>query len=403
MRNIRNLYSVGSKAINILIILALFFFTFGQLGRVSIPGQPVFFYVYEIFVYILLGIFCFKYGLEPFKRKKAIVRPMLFFLSWLTVSLSISFFSYTAEQNIVAFLYMLRLSAYILLFIYFNSYIYEYIELQRGFQFIIWIMASGVALSSLVQYFFYQNFGNLAYLGWDPHQYRLVGLFFDPPITVSVLALFLIYFFLPIDGKAKWLYRAAAVLFCILIFLTYSRGGYVALLATVIFYAFRRVNLRQVMIFLLLAVALFFILPKGSNESINLMRTTSIFTRAHDYGIAIDIWKKSPLLGIGYNHIRYEKDNYVSEPITESYNPSHASASFHSSFLMILVTAGIVGLVLYLWLLYRLAMVNEFAQYGVIFLSVVSLSDNVLLHPFILFLFFILIPLFMINPFPKMS
>lgn len=402
-KKIINFYSTGSRAINILTTLAFFFFTFGQLGRLSWPGQPVYFYIYELFIYPILIIFFLKYKLEPFHKKRAIVRPILYFFIVLTISLIISFFFYTVTQNIVATLYLLRLFIYFMLFIYFNAYIYEYLELQRGFQYIVYIMASIVIVTSLVQYFLYQDLGNIAYLGWDPHQYRLVGLFFDPPLTVSVLILFLIYFFLPIEGRLKYGYWIFSLVFCILAFLTYSRGGYMAFFITAILYAIRRVPLKQIIGFILLVALIVALLPKGQNESINLLRTTSIFTRARDYVIGFEIWRKNPIIGIGYNHIRYEKDRYVDEPITEAFNPSHASASFHSSFLMILVTGGVVGFLFYLWVLYAVAQVNEFAKYSVIFLSILSLSDNVLLHPFILFLLFILTAVFMINPYPKMS
>ncbi len=403
MHKIFTFYSIGSGAVNIFLTLALGFFTFGQLARISWPGQPIYFYFYELFVYLALGTFILRYKLEPFRKKRAVVRPILYFFLVLLVSLIISYFFYTLNQNLVATLYLIRLVAYFALFIYFNSYIYTYIELQRGYQYIIYIVACGVIATSLVQYFLYQDFGNLAYLGWDPHQYRLVGLFFDPPLTISVLVLFLIYFFLPVEGRYKYMYQAFACIFCLLAFLTYSRGGYLAFLITAILYAIRKVPIKQIVGFILLVALIVALLPKGQNESINLLRTTSIFTRARDYMIGIEVWQKNPITGIGFNHIRYEKDQYAPEPITEEFNPSHASASFHSSFLMILVTGGVIGLGFYMWVLYRIAGVNEFAKYSLIFLSVLSLSDNVLLHPFILFLFFILTPLFMINPYPKMS
>lgn len=133
------------------------------------------------------------------------------------------------------------------------------------------------------------------------------------------------------------------------------------------------------------------LIPKNGSEGINLLRTSSINTRFIDYTKAVSIWKKSPVTGIGFNHIRFEKDSYEEKPIATKYNPSHASASFHSSFLMILVTGGIIGFVLFIWLLWNITKINIFAFYSVVFLSIFSLFDNLLLHPFILFLWFILI------------
>jgi len=53
--------------------------------------------------------------------------------------------------------------------------------------------------------------------------------------------------------------------------------------------------------------------------------------------------------------------------------------------LIILVCTGIVGLILFLKLLLDLGKINIFANYAIIFLSVLSLGDNVLLHPLIIF------------------
>ena len=72
---------------------------------------------------------------------------------------------------------------------------------------------------------------------------------------------------------------------------------------------------------------------------------------------------------------------------------THSGASFHSSFLIILVTSGLIGLTLFILVLIRLAGINEISRFAVLFLSLFSLSDNILLHPFVLFLFFSLIVL----------
>ncbi|CAN5135430.1 hypothetical protein BH09PAT2_BH09PAT2_09240 [soil metagenome] len=394
MKNIFKLLTVGSPTINILITLALFFFSFGQLARISLPGNAIYVYLYEVFMYISFFALFLKLGIKPLRQYHTLHKSVRCFFLWVLATTIFSFFYYNADQNAVAALYLFRLNTYLLLFFYFNSYIYAFPEVKKGFQGVVFIMAIGVIATSLVQYFFYQDLGNIAYLGWDPHQYRLVGLFFDPPLTVSILVLFLLFFFLQAYEKKKIVYLAVSAIFCVLVFLTYSRGGYLALAAVAFFYMFRRLTFAKIGIIILGIVIVLILLPKGGNESLNLFRTTSIFTRTQDDAIAIDIWKKSPITGIGYNHIRYEKDKYLAEPIMEEFNPSHASASFHSSFLMILVTSGIVGLALFIWMLYQFGRENEFAKYSIIFLSVLSLTDNVLLHPLVLFLLFILVPLY---------
>ena len=126
-------------------------------------------------------------------------------------------------------------------------------------------------------------------------------------------------------------------------------------------------------------LTLVFIIPKPSGEGVNLKRFYSIASRGEDYLIGFNLWKKKPILGYGYNRIRYvKKDGSV-----------HSGASFSSSFLTMMVSSGIIGLLGFLGVLINLGRINKRSQYLIIFLGIISLFDNVLLHPFILYLLFI--------------
>jgi O-antigen ligase len=118
------------------------------------------------------------------------------------------------------------------------------------------------------------------------------------------------------------------------------------------------------------------IIPKPFGEGVNLKRVFTVESRFIDYSKAIELWKKKPIFGYGYNHIRSLKQEMV----------SHAGASFHSSYLIMLVSGGIIGLFLFLAILYKISTVNSFSHYAVLFLGILSLSDNILLHPFVIFL-----------------
>ncbi len=381
----------GSRTANIALGIALLLFSFGQLGRLGLSELPIFGMVYEIFLGIALLFLLFKtrFSKEQFK-KDLFIRTALFF-SWLAISLVISLFFYPLDQNILAVMYFLRLVGYVIFFWVFYTYIQKCKEVIPFYRGVIAITSLLVVVFSIVQYALYPNIGNLAYQGWDPHLYRLVGLFFDPPVTASVF--FLLGSFLVLTLKERWMKITAVLVFVSLFFLTYSRGGFVALFATIAIYSFRKMKFKLLIAFIALASILYFVIPKNISEGLNLARTASIQTRIIDYNKAITIWKEHPVFGIGYNHIRAEKDKYEKEPIEELYNPSHASASFHSSFLMILVTSGVVGLVLFGGVLLSLGRISGYAMYSLIFLSIYSLTDNLLLHPFMLFLFSILIPI----------
>ncbi|HRN70854.1 MAG TPA: O-antigen ligase family protein [Candidatus Woesebacteria bacterium] len=374
----------------ILFSITLFLFTFGQLGRIAPFEIPAFGNLYEIGLFSI-GIYLFtKYQFAKAIFTHSIVKPALYFFGWLFVTLVISFFSYKLIPNVLASLYFIRLLAYFFFFLYFDYYIKQNKKDISFFNIVIIGATLLIIFVSVLQYFLYPNLGNIAYQGWDPHLYRLVGLFFDPPITASIF--FLLGFWLLFSNCSKYItYGLLSVLF-ILFFLTYSRGGFLALLVTLAIFSLQKMKLTYILAGIAIMICAYVLVPKNISEGLNLARTTSIQTRLADYNKAMRIWQKDPLLGIGYNHIRFEKDSYEKEVVTERYNPSHASSSFHSSFLIILVTSGVVGVILYGWLLVSIVKLNTFTFYSVVFLSVFSLTDNVLLHPFILFLFFILIP-----------
>jgi O-antigen ligase len=376
------LLKTGSFFVNILILFSFFLLSFGQIGRIQIGVWPVYLYLFEPLVGISLLFLIAHFGKKHFLKQLPWAVPIGVFIIWMLLSLLISSFRYELFQNMVALLYLLRLVLYLFFPVYLYRYLKMYPSLVIFIQFGVGLFAVLTVLFSVVQYLLYQNLGNLAYLGWDPHLGRMVGLFFDPPLTIAVFVLLGIFFFL--NFKIHFLKWGIAGVFIILSFLTFSRGGYLALFITVAFYAVRKVKIVYIFFGAAIITALFFFLPSDLNESLNLRRTTSIFTRFNDYEKGIRIWREHPIEGIGYNHIRYEKDKYSEELITEIYNPSHAAASFHSSFLMILVTGGVVGLSLYIWMLVSIGRINEMARYGMIFLSMLSLTDNVLLHPFIL-------------------
>lgn len=367
-----------------LITATFLLFTFGQLGRLSPFEIPIFGNLYEIPLFLTGVVLFWKYKFNKKIFESKLTKSFIFFFSWLAITLIISLFHCQPIANLLAILYFIRFIGYFIFFFYFSYHLKQKKINVNLYQKLVLVITGIICVFSLVQYFLYQDLGNLAYQGWDPHLYRLVGLFFDPPVTASVF--FLIGLFIWLNVENKYLKYGSVSLLFILFFLTYSRGGFLALLGTIVIYSIRKMNIKYLVFFAILAVGLYFIIPKNLSEGLNLTRTTSISTRMKDYSKAVSIWKKHLYLGIGYNHIRFEKDSYEEEIITEKYNPSHASSSFHSSFLIILVTSGVLGLALYIWFMGSFAMVNQFAFYSVVFLSIYSLTDNVLLHPFMLFL-----------------
>ena len=175
---------------------------------------------------------------------------------------------------------------------------------------------------------------------------------------------------------------------------TYSRGFLISILAAVIGYSL--VVKKNWLLLILVAeiVILFvavaptpFVYPsrlaeRSGGEGVNLLRTSTIQSRMVDYDQGLKLWQKNPVLGVGYNRIRYFKQDLGEE----LRGASHAGASFHSSYLIILVTTGVIGLVAFVYWLWTTSKISNFALISAVFLGVYSLFDNILLHPFILFL-----------------
>lgn len=371
----------------ILLILSLILFPLGHLGRISFFSQEVNLYLYEIPMALSLAFFIFTYKLDPLDKLWHKYKIIFLFFACMLVSYVISFGRFSYFENVVAFLYFIRLVFYTLTIIYSTYYVYLH-KNQKKLILVVEMIFMVILLVSFLQFFLYPDLRNLIYLGWDPHLYRAFGTFFDPPVTAGIFGLITLYFFLKKTKRGILL----SVISLILFVMTYSRGAYLALAVSAGIYLFLKKR------YLLLAATIgfclfvFVLLPKPYGESVNLGRLFSIQSRLSDYNEGIRIWKESPLIGIGYNRIRYEK-----EKTPETFDANHAGASFHSSFLVILVTGGIIGLVLFLGILYKVWGMGEFTKVAVVFISIISLTDNVLLHPFILYLLFWTTLIFRLN------
>lgn len=353
-------------------------FSFGQLGRVSFLNQSLNVYLYEFFLVLSFLYFLFKYGFFPFFSFIKRLPLVLYFFLYLFFTFFFKISSFNFLQNVVAFFYFLRLLFYFSYLAFFIHHLQINKLNGKSVKTGLLLCYGLVIIFSLIQYFYYPDLRNLFYLGWDPHLYRVFGTFLEPAVLAALLAIFfMMLIFFPSLVKNKFLKSSLLAVTFILIVLTFSRGVYVALLVTLTFY-FARKNAKYIFLVLAFFIMLILVLPKPLGEGVRLTRTSTINSRLHDYSKGFDIWKKDPVLGVGYNRIRYVKKEY----------DSHAGASFHSSLLTILVAGGGIGLLIYLGVLIKLAQINTFSFYNILFLSIASLFDNLLLHPFVLFLYF---------------
>jgi O-antigen ligase len=353
----------------ILFYITAFLFSLGQLGRISFFNQQVNIYLYEIFLIFSLFTLFLECRFQPIKEAWKNNKSVFVFFAILIISLFLDFAKYKLFENIIGIIYLSRLLLYFLYFFYLKFYISKKPEFTKIIKNGLIGIAILIVASTLVQYFLYPDLRNLIYQGWDPHLYRTFGVFFDTSISAAIFGLI---FLINDQLIIKCIYL-------ILIALSFSRSTYLGLICTTLFLFLPQKQFKKIFLFLILFIGMIFFIPKPNGEGVNLKRLYSIESRIEDYRKGIDLWKKKPLIGYGYNRIRYIKKS----------DSIHSGAGFNSSFLTILVSSGIIGLIAFIWTLWGFRRDSKIAMTLIIFLSIVSLFDNVLLHPFILFLFFI--------------
>ena len=242
--------------------------------------------------------------------------------------------------------------------------------------YLIWF-SSLIAGFGLLQYWLVPDTRWLLSLNWDEHYYRLLSTLFDPNFTgiILVLGLVLIYFY---RQKSGWLYglHLAALL------LTYSRSSYLALLAVAFYLALIKKKLKLILFIILFLFSLL-LLPRPGGEGVKLERLFSIEQRFDSYREGISLWQKSPLFGLGFNTLRYYRQDSV----------SHAAAGVDSSLIFILATTGVVGLLTYLNLLKALWWKSLPIRVSLVALLVHSLFVNSLFYSFTLIWLFSLVSL----------
>ncbi|NTU46683.1 O-antigen ligase family protein [Candidatus Roizmanbacteria bacterium] len=389
-------FSVFLQIVSRIVCLVLFgMLALGQIGRISFSGQEVNGYYYEIVAGVLFALLVIQHKLKPLRiilKYKLKAVPALFL--YMFFSFFLTSFYYPFSSNAVAFFYVVRITFYTLL----SFYVWFHLKTEPKFLKTHTLAITGFIFAtigiSLLQYVFFPNLEAWSTGGWDIHLNRAFGVFLEPSVLGAVFGLAIGYLLLsPLPSYIRY---SGIALSSAGILLTFSRGTYVAFLIAGFYYL---VKLRKIK-FIVLVIGIFiiglFIVPKPTGEGVNLFRVSTIQSRFVDYKESLAIFSQHFLIGIGYNHVRDSKP-YANE-IGTSNIVSHAGSAFHSSFLTILVTTGVLGFLLFIVSLGEIAKTSFFASLAVIFLSCLSVTDNILLHPFVLFLFLQLI----IRPYGKL-
>ena len=242
------------------------------------------------------------------------------------------------------------------------------------------------AIFGWVQYFSIPDLKPFFYFDWDMHLYRLAGTFLDPTFLGLIIVFGLI---ISVDKLAK---KRNGRNLLILIFLiislafTYARAAYLAFFAGIFVIGIMQKHLRKILLLGISLILILLILPTAKNKSIELTRTFSISARLVNYEETLSVFRKSPVLGVGFNNMCAARNSFIGR---EGRN-SHACSGSDSSLLLILATTGVIGMFVFLDFAFRLTKnlfvtnPNPVPVGFVVALLVHSLFSNSMFFPWIM-------------------
>lgn len=363
------------------LFIYLILFPFGQFIKLPlnfIPGE-VNVYLTDLLVG-MIGVAGVIWGTN---KATPLDKPFLLFVTTALFSLMVASPALTPMQLAISSLYLLRLLFYGLFF----STIYNLIKSPKEKKLVLSslvVVGATIAAFGLIQYLFLPDLRALLFFGWDEHVNRVVGTFLDPNFTAMILVLTMVLF-LERDrlGGLRNL-GMLGVTFAVLL-LTYSRSGYLAFVAAAGALAYLQKSGKIFIVSLAALLLGVYLLPKETSEGTKLERVTSINLRLENFKEGLALFKSNPVFGVGFNALRY-----VREPLVEKYGPSHSASGIDNSFLFVLTTTGLVGLLAFVNLTAKIikesigGKVSKVIIPSLAALFVSSLFVNSLFYPWVL-------------------
>jgi len=343
------------KVIISLLFAFLALFPFGQLTKIPLT----FLNLPEVHLYLtdaVLFLLVLNWGVWRVvgKRKKyqlpPLAKPIFLFAFLAGLSLAVNSPLFSGREVRVGFLYLLRWIIYAGLY-------FVIVDFKKKLKWLNWenmrcfltIIGSAIGIFGLIQYFLWPNLKALEVLQYDPHFYRVVGIFLDPGFTGLILVFTLL---LIIDRwfakKEKWLIPLFLVIYSALA-LTYSRASWLVFLLAVLLVSYFKKSWKFLVIILALIGVTYFFLPRPAGEGGKIERTYTIEARLINSQQVLTIAKEHPLFGVGFNTYRYVQRDYGFLK-SEEWQVSQAGAGADNSWLFVLATTGIFGFLSYLWL-----------------------------------------------------
>lgn len=369
----------NSKLVELLFVFILAIIPFGQLPGVaakSFLNAPIRVHALDVLVALaaILAI-----GLVRINW-----RATLPLLSIFVFGIVYAFFSLSVFDHI-GLSYLLRLTFYSLFYLLLREWIQG--DDKRAQTIVSSLLIAGVvtAIFGWVQYSFFPDLRDLVYVGWDDHYFRLAGSMLDPAFAAIVLVLAAIIGLRRFEQKNSFAHLLAVLFLVLSLGFTYSRAGFLALLAALLYYFFKR----RALSFLVAAylVIIISLLPGYmGGEGVNLFRTASTVQKYENYSQSLKIISESPVFGVGYNNICKVKQ--VLGINTEK--QANSCYGLDNSILFIVATTGFLGLFvivklgLSLWRNMTQDDIGQIWKMSMIAILVHSMFTNTLVHPWVL-------------------
>jgi len=316
-------------------------------------------FLYVLLLFILVDIFVFKRPLEW--RLVGVHLPFLLLIAWAMTSLLCTYWfhripHYEPLTHIIPFKYRLV-----------DLYLFTFVALYAPYsdeealyvaKLFLWLIIIANFISIIDTY-------NIPNLGIIPQRadFRSPGPIGEPNQYAALLSLFipwLVSLCFVSRGFLKVIYSLSALSIFLGLFLTASRGGLLATIIglTILFFLWRH-SLRlphiiaTITLILILIISAFFMLGKSLQKSF----ISRLNFHSHDlnelshsrisiWDAGIREWFKSPFVGRGWDSFKMLTSKHF----------VHALAS-HNTYLRYLTELGIIGLLLYLWLLIQVMIV----------------------------------------------
>jgi hypothetical protein len=337
---------------------ATFLMLVGQLGRVPVLSTgtseaPLLFN--DVFVFAILGAGVLTGLVSRSFRIDSVGGTALVFaaLGGLSAVLAMQRFGLSGMQLVISLAYLARWVTYFAIYLVVINVVRagDVAPLWRTIE---WMMLVFTGFG-LVQAVFLPHFAQLVYpdsrvfVDWDEQGHRLVSTVLDPNIAGIMIVLVLLVQLAQLSWGERVPVWRPLILFAGLV-ATLSRSSFVALfVGGAIILMVRGVSRRLARWTAVVALLVLPALPKLIPYAASYNKFTldvSAMSRVAGWLKALVVFRDSPLIGIGFNTFGFVQENY-------GFTRAGASTfSVEGGLLFIAVMTGLVGLALYLGMLY---------------------------------------------------